>query len=98
MAAALGAGSGATFAFVALRAPANKVGSVTGVVGAAGGLGGFVPPLVMGSLYGHYGSYAVGLVLLAVVGAGAAVFTVTLVRRVMSQPVPASASIVPRTA
>src|SRR4029078_4554990 len=56
MAAALGAGSGATFALVALLAPANMVGSATGVVGAAGGLGGFVPPLVMGALYGQYGS------------------------------------------
>lgn len=36
MAAALGAGSGATFALVALRTAANQVGSVTGVVGAAG--------------------------------------------------------------
>ena len=52
MAAALGAGSGATFALVARLAPANKVGSVTGVVGAAGGLGGFVPPLIMGAVYG----------------------------------------------
>jgi len=26
------------------------VGAVTGLVGAAGGLGGFVPPLVMGSI------------------------------------------------
>ncbi|MGH3239510.1 MAG: MFS transporter, partial [Spirillospora sp.] len=40
MAAALGAGSGATFALVARLAPADKVGAVTGVVGAAGGLGG----------------------------------------------------------
>ncbi|WP_307831546.1 MFS transporter [Nucisporomicrobium flavum] len=71
MAAALGTGSGATFALVAQKAPANQVGSVTGVVGAAGGLGGFVPPLVMGSIYGSYHSYAIGLVLLAVV-AGAA--------------------------
>src|SRR6185312_6714321 len=39
MAAALGAGSGATFALVARLTPADKVGSVTGVVGAAGGLG-----------------------------------------------------------
>ncbi len=36
MAAALGAGSGAVFALVALLAPGNKVGSVTGIVGAAG--------------------------------------------------------------
>ncbi|MEU1571201.1 NarK/NasA family nitrate transporter [Streptomyces collinus] len=80
MAAALGAGSGATFALVALLTPANKVGSVTGVVGAAGGLGGFVPPLVMGSLYGAYGSYAIGLVLLAIVAAAALAYTLTGVR------------------
>ena len=67
MAAALGAASGAVFALVAQRAPANRVGAVTGVVGAAGGLGGFVPPLFMGSIYGHTNSYAGGLVALAVV-------------------------------
>jgi len=81
MAAALGAGSGATFALVALLAPANKVGSVTGVVGAAGGLGGFVPPLLMGALYGRFGSYAVGLALLAAVAAGALVLASTAVRK-----------------
>lgn len=80
MAAALGAGSGATFALVALLAPANKVGAVTGVVGASGGLGGFVPPLVMGLIYGRYGSYALGLALLALVAAAATAFTVTSVR------------------
>jgi MFS transporter, NNP family, nitrate/nitrite transporter len=85
MAAALGAGSGAIFALVALLSPANRVGSVTGVVGAAGGLGGFVPPLVMGAIYSAYGSYAVGLALLAVVAAAAAVFTATTVRREVRQ-------------
>jgi NNP family nitrate/nitrite transporter-like MFS transporter len=48
---------------------------VTGVVGAAGGLGGFVPPLVMGSIYGATGSYAWGLIALAVVAAGAMTYT-----------------------
>ncbi|MGV9776980.1 hypothetical protein [Streptosporangium sp. NPDC003464] len=48
MAAALGAGSGATFAPVAQIAPADKVGSVTGLIDATGGLGGSVPPPVMG--------------------------------------------------
>ncbi len=81
MAAALGAGSGAVFALVALLAPGNKIGSVTGVVGAAGGLGGFVPPLVMGALYGALGSYALGLVALAVVAFAALVFTATAVHR-----------------
>jgi NNP family nitrate/nitrite transporter-like MFS transporter len=80
IAAALGAGSGATFALVALLAPAGKVGAVTGVVGAAGGLGGFVPPLLMGSLYGIYGNYTLGLALLALVAAAALAFTATTVR------------------
>jgi NNP family nitrate/nitrite transporter-like MFS transporter len=87
MAAALGAASGATFALVALLAPGDKVGSVTGVVGAAGGLGGFVPPLIMGLVYGQLGSYAIGLIALAVVAAVALVFTVTVVRgSVRSRP------------
>jgi NNP family nitrate/nitrite transporter-like MFS transporter len=86
MATALGAGSGAVFALVARRAPANMVGTVTGVVGAAGGLGGFVPPLVMGSVYGHYGSYAGGLVALAVVAAICMAFTA--IRRGMRTPRP----------
>lgn len=81
MAAALGAGSGATFALVALLAPRHQVGSVTGVVGAAGGLGGFVPPLVMGWVYGQYGSYGIGLALLAAVAGAALLFTTTVVRR-----------------
>ncbi|MFE6633140.1 MFS transporter [Streptomyces tendae] len=81
LAAALGAGSGAVFALVALLAPANRLGSVTGVVGAVGGLGGFVPPLVMGSLYGTYGSYALGLLLLGAVAAAALTYTATRLRR-----------------
>ncbi len=80
MAAALGAGSGATFAFVALTAPASQVGSVTGLVGAAGGLGGFVPPLVMGAVYSSSGSYGLGLALLALVAVGCLALTLTAVR------------------
>ena len=81
MAAALGAGSGATFALVAKLAPPNQVGSVTGVVGAAGGLGGFVPPLVMGAIFGQFGSYALGLVLLALVALAALLLDVFSVAR-----------------
>lgn len=80
MAAALGAGSGATFALVALLAPTDKVGSVTGFVGAAGGLGGFLPPLLMGAFYGLFGSFGLGLVLLALAAAGLLAFTLTRVR------------------
>jgi MFS transporter, NNP family, nitrate/nitrite transporter len=45
------------------------------VVGAAGGLGGFVPPLVMGAIYGALGDYSIGLLLLAVVALAAAAYT-----------------------
>jgi NNP family nitrate/nitrite transporter-like MFS transporter len=51
MAAALGLGNGAVFALVGTRVPVAGVGSVTGLVGAAGGLGGFLPPIVMGLVY-----------------------------------------------
>jgi NNP family nitrate/nitrite transporter-like MFS transporter len=81
MAAALGAGSGATFALVAQVAPAHQVGAVTGIVGAAGGLGGFVPPLVMGAIYGQFQSYGLGLVLLGVVATAALLLDVLSVAR-----------------
>ena len=87
MAAALGAGSGATFALVAASCPPQQVGSVTGLVGAAGGLGGFVPPLVMGAVHSATGSYGLGLALLAVVAAASLVLTTTIVRRTASSHV-----------
>jgi NNP family nitrate/nitrite transporter-like MFS transporter len=92
MAAALGAASGAVFALVAQQSPPARVGSVTGIVGAAGGLGGFVPPLVMGVIFSNYGSYAAGLALLALVAAAATVFTATTVRRATHRPVTATAA------
>ena len=55
------------------------VGTVTGVVGAAGGLGGFVPPLVMGSVYSHNDQLRGRPLALAVVAAACCLFT--LVRR-----------------
>jgi NNP family nitrate/nitrite transporter-like MFS transporter len=80
MAAALGTATGAVFALVARLVAPEHVGSVTGVVGAAGGLGGFFPPLVMGAVYGASGSYLIGLLLLAATAAAAGVFTVTVLR------------------
>ncbi|WP_452176678.1 MFS transporter [Georgenia subflava] len=81
LAATLGAASGACFALVSKVAPADKVGSVTGIVGAAGGLGGFFPPLVMGAVYSATGEYTLGLVLLAVSAFAIAAFTWWPVRR-----------------
>jgi MFS transporter, NNP family, nitrate/nitrite transporter len=73
----LGLGTGGVFAWVARAAPPERVGSVTGVVGAAGGLGGYFPPLVMGATYNAGGpDYTVGLSLLTVVALIALVYTV----------------------
>lgn len=80
MAAALGAAAGACFALVARMAPQDRVGSVTGFVGAAGGLGGFFPPLVMGAVYGALDGYTLGFVLLALTAAVAATYTLTVMR------------------
>ena len=85
MAAALGSGSGATFALIAKVTDPSKVGGVTGLVGAAGGLGGFVPPLIMGYVYGRTDSYAIGLWMLCVTAALALLLTVTVVRRTATQ-------------
>ncbi len=87
MAAALGTASGATFALVAQRAPAAMVGSVTGIVGAAGGLGGFVPPLVMGSIFGHGGDYRTGLLALAVMAGLVLVLAASMRRTAVPQTV-----------
>ena len=66
IAVALGLGTGAVFKLVPEWFP-DRVGSVTGVVGAAGGLGGFFPPLVMGAVKGATGGYGLGFVLMALV-------------------------------
>jgi MFS transporter, NNP family, nitrate/nitrite transporter len=82
MAVFLGLGAGGVFAWVAKVAPKERVGSVTGVVGAAGGLGGYFPPLVMGATYNAADqSYTTGLTLLAVMAAGALVFAALGIRR-----------------
>lgn len=85
MAAALGAGSGATFALIAAVTDPSRVGGVTGLVGAAGGLGGFLPPLIMGYVYGRTESYAIGLWMLSVTALLTLALTVTVVRRTAEQ-------------
>lgn len=74
LAAALGLGSGAVFALIGQVVDPARVGGVTGFVGAAGGLGGYFPPLVMGVVFQATGSYAIGLMLLSDVAFAAAVF------------------------
>jgi len=65
MAAAIGLGNGAVFKLVPEYFP-DSVGSVTGLVGAAGGLGGFFPPLLLGFFKQETGSFVPGFILLGI--------------------------------
>ena len=62
---ALGTGNGAVFQLVGNRFPA-RMGAMTGLVGAAGGLGGFLLPFAFGSLRGSTGGFGAGFVVFAV--------------------------------
>jgi NNP family nitrate/nitrite transporter-like MFS transporter len=87
MAAFLGLGTGGVFAWVAALAPKQRVGSVSGLVGAAGGLGGFFPPLVMGATYDEDDhSYTIGLALLCVTATVALLYTLLGVRKKEPSP------------
>ncbi len=68
----LGMGNGAVFQLVAQRFP-GEIGVITGLVGAAGGLGGFVLPNALGSLKQLTHSYGSGFLAFALVGAAGAV-------------------------
>lgn len=76
----LGIGTGGVFAWLTKLAPPERVGTVTGLVSAAGGLGGYFPPLVMGATYNAAdNNYHIGLLLLCIVCAVALVYTIFLV-------------------
>src|SRR5262245_40541585 len=63
----LGMGNGAVFQLVPQRFP-KEIGVITGIVGAAGGIGGFFLPNLLGSLKQFTGSYAGGFLIFAVAG------------------------------
>ncbi len=66
----LGIGNGAIFQMVPQRF-ARQVGIMTGLVGAAGGIGGFLLPSLLGSLRDLSGSYGTGIAVFACLTAGA---------------------------
>ncbi|MFC4811835.1 nitrate/nitrite transporter [Paenibacillus sp. GCM10023250] len=65
---ALGMGNGSVFQLVPLRFQ-NEIGIVTGIVGAAGGLGGYFLPKLLGNLKLSTGSYAPGFLIISGVAA-----------------------------
>jgi NNP family nitrate/nitrite transporter-like MFS transporter len=87
----LGIGTGGVFAWVARRSPAKSVGSVTGIVAAFGGLGGYFPPLVMGGTYDSIeNDYTIGLSLL--VATALVAFGYTALRLHAHEPQPQGAA------
>lgn len=62
----LGFCNGAVFALLGRVAKPEFMGSTTGIVGTAGGLGGFLPPLILAATYQYTNSYAPALVMLSV--------------------------------
>jgi len=61
----LGMGNGAVFQLVPQRF-ARHVGIITGLVGAAGGLGGFLLPSLLGAIKDKTGEYGAGLLLFSI--------------------------------
>ena len=68
----LGMGNGSVFQLVPQRFP-KEIGVMTGIVGAAGGLGGFFLPNILGSLRQLTNTFSGGFLIFALVGFGCAV-------------------------
>jgi MFS transporter, NNP family, nitrate/nitrite transporter len=75
----LGMGNGAVFQLVPQRFP-KEIGVLTGIVGAAGGLGGFFLPIVLGVLKHRTSSFGGGFLAFALVGVGCAATLVVVGR------------------
>lgn len=86
-AALVGLGNGAVFKLVPTIFP-QDVGTVTGLVGAAGGMGGFFPPLILGYCKDHFGSYSIGFYCLAAFASLCLAVLYTTIVRVKESPKP----------
>jgi NNP family nitrate/nitrite transporter-like MFS transporter len=77
---ALGMGNGAVFQLVPQRFP-GEIGVVTGIVGAAGGVGGFVLPIVLGLVKQATGHFGGGFLAFALAGGLGGALTLAHVSR-----------------
>jgi NNP family nitrate/nitrite transporter-like MFS transporter len=75
----LGAGNGAVFQVVPQRFP-REIGVVTGIVGAAGGVGGFILPTLLGGIKEAIGTFGFGFLGFAAVCFGCAVAVGLVIR------------------
>lgn len=77
---AVGFGNGAVFKLVPTLFP-GQTGAITGLVGAAGGLGGFFPPLLLGAIKQGTGSYAIAFMLLSEFALGCLIMNMLVMER-----------------
>ncbi|GAA3318585.1 hypothetical protein GCM10020331_021980 [Ectobacillus funiculus] len=75
----LGMGNGAVFQIIPQRFR-EEIGMVTGLVGAAGGIGGFFVPNLLGSLKQITGTYASGFIGYSLMGLAALIVLLTAVQ------------------
>jgi NNP family nitrate/nitrite transporter-like MFS transporter len=92
LAVAFGLGNGAVFKLVAQIFP-RETGAATGLVGAAGGLGGFFPPILMGLVRDLTGGYAIGFMLLSEIALGCLIVNLLVLQQraatLLAEPTPA---------
>jgi NNP family nitrate/nitrite transporter-like MFS transporter len=86
----LGMGNGSVFQLVPQRFP-DRVGILTGIVGAAGGFGGFLLPSILGSVKQATGSFGIGFAVLAA-AAFAGIAALLYLKNVWRRTWPASAA------
>ena len=82
-----GLGNGATFQLVPRRWQ-GKTGLMTGLIGAAGGIGGFYLPVVMGLAKERSGSYQPGFATFGILAATALILVIAVQRQWLSWSVP----------
>jgi len=71
----LGMGNGSVFQLVPQRF-GDEIGLMTGIVGAAGGIGGYLLPNILGSLYQLTGSYKAGFQILGAISIASAIMMI----------------------
>ncbi len=86
-----GLGNGATFQLVPHRWK-GSTGVMTGIIGAAGGIGGFYLPVIMGIARESTGSYQMGFATFGILAALAFALVITLQQQWLAWAIPGEAS------
>ena len=87
-----GLGNGATFQLVPHRWK-GRIGVMTGIIGAAGGIGGFYLPVIMGIAKESTGSYQLGFATFGILAAIAFILVATFQRQWLEWALPSEADV-----